>query len=55
MQILETITNLSFTAQEWAFGLSLVISGLFLSEYRRCMLEQERQDMIDSFLNDKTT
>jgi len=38
--------------QEIAFGLSIIISGLFLLEYKRFTQEQEKQEMIDSFLND---
>jgi hypothetical protein len=52
MYLLEIANNLAERIQEIAFGLSLIISGLFLLEYKKYSEEQERAEMIDRFLND---
>lgn len=51
MHILE-ISDLTQRVQEIAFGLSIIISGFFLLEYKKYTEAQERKDMIDKFLND---
>ena len=53
MYLMEIANDLTALVQEVAFGLSVIISGLFLLEYKKYSEEQERADMIDSFLNDK--
>jgi hypothetical protein len=53
MYLLETAYEVTERVQEIAFGLSIIISGLFLLEYKRYTEEQERQDMIDNFLNEE--
>ena len=52
MYLMEIAGDITERIQEIAFGLSIIISGLFLLEYKRFTQEQEKQDMIDSFLND---
>jgi len=52
MYLLEIATDLTERVQEIAFGLSIIISGLFLLEYKKYTQEQERNEMIDSFLKD---
>ena len=52
MYLLEIANDLTARIQEIAFGLSIIISGLFLLEYKRFSEEQERAEMIDRFLND---
>ena len=52
MYLLEIANDLTARIQEIAFGLSIIISGLFLLEYKRFSEEQERAEMIERFLND---
>ncbi|HJW18379.1 MAG TPA: hypothetical protein VJ499_14710 [Flavisolibacter sp.] len=52
MYLMEIAGDITERIQEIAFGLSIIISGLFLLEYKRFTQEQEKQEMIDSFLND---
>ena len=52
MQLIEWTGEFTLRAQELAFLFSLVITGLFLSEYRRYEEEQKKQDILDHFLND---
>ena len=52
MYLLEIASEITERIQEIAFGLSIIISGLFLLEYKKYTEEQERAEMIDSFLND---
>lgn len=52
MYLIEIANNLASRVQEIAFGLSIIISGLFLLEYKKFTEEQERNEMIERFLND---
>ena len=52
MYLIEIANDLAASMQEIAFGLSIIISGLFLLEYKRFSEEQERAEMIDNFLKD---
>lgn len=52
MYLMEIAGDITERIQEIAFGLSIIISGLFLLEYKRFTQEQEKQEMIDGFLND---
>ena len=52
MYLLEVANDLTARIQEIAFGLSIIISGLFLLEYKRYTEEQERNEMIERFLNE---
>jgi hypothetical protein len=52
MYLLEIANEFTARIQEIAFGLSIIISGLFLLEYKRFSEEQEKAEMIDNFLND---
>jgi hypothetical protein len=52
MYLLQVANELIERIQEITFGLSIIICGLFLMEYKKYMEEQERAEMIDSFLND---
>jgi hypothetical protein len=52
MHLLEIANELTERIQEIALGLSIIISGLFLLEYKKYSEELERKEMIDSFLND---
>ncbi len=52
MYLLEIANDFIASVQEIAFGLSLVISGLFLLEYKKFSEEQKRIEMIDRFLNE---
>lgn len=52
MYLMEIASDFVARIQEVAFGLSIIISGLFLLEYKKYSEEQEKLDMIDSFLND---
>ena len=51
MELLQAAEGIIERVQEIAFGLSIIISGLFLMEYRRYSDEQERKEMIDNFLD----
>jgi hypothetical protein len=53
MYLIEITNEVTARVQEIAFGLSIIISGLFLMEYKKYTIEQERKDMLDQFLNDK--
>ncbi len=52
MVILEIADNFTQVVQEIAFGLSLLISGLFFMEYKKYKEQQEKKEMLDQFLND---
>jgi hypothetical protein len=52
MMFLEMANGFTERVQEIAFGLSILISALFIIEYRRCSEEDEKKDMIDNFLKD---
>lgn len=52
MYIMETATHLAANVQEIALGLSIIITGMFLLEYRKLAEQQNREQMIDRFLND---
>jgi hypothetical protein len=52
MILLEMANGLTDKVQEIAFGLSILISALFIIEYKRYSEEDEKKDMIDNFLND---
>ena len=52
MYLLETANELTARIQEIAFGLSIIISALFLLEYKKYSEEMERAEMIDNFLNE---
>jgi hypothetical protein len=52
MYLIEMAGGLTEMVQEIAFGLSIVISGLFLLEYKKYAEEMERTEMIDQFLKD---
>ena len=52
MYLLETANELTARIQEIAFGLSIIISSLFLLEYKKYSQEMERAEMIDNFLNE---
>jgi hypothetical protein len=52
MILLEMADMFTERVQEIAFGLSIIISGLFLLEYKRYNEEQEKKDMLDRFLKD---
>ncbi|MBA2746611.1 MAG: hypothetical protein H0U44_10330 [Flavisolibacter sp.] len=52
MILLEMTDGLTECVQEVAFGLSLVISGLFLFEYKKFREAEEKKEMLDQFLND---
>ena len=52
MYLLETANELTARIQEIAFGLSIIISALFLLEYKKYSQEMERAEMIDNFLNE---
>ena len=52
MQVLQMAGEFTTQVQEIAFGLSLLITGLFCVEYRRYHEQQKRQDMLDRFLKD---
>jgi hypothetical protein len=52
MIILEMANGFTDKVQEIAFGLSILISALFIIEYKRYSEEDEKKDMIDNFLND---
>jgi hypothetical protein len=51
MYLLE-LADVTAGVQEIAFGLSIIISGMFLLAYRNLAQEQERQEMLDNFLQD---
>lgn len=53
MFLLEMMSD-GFTerVQEIAFGLSIIISGLFLLEYKKYSEAAEKRDMLDRFLKD---
>jgi len=53
MYLLEVANEFTARVQEIAFGLSIIVSGLFLLEYKKYTEEQEKKDMLDRFLNDK--
>ena len=52
MFLLEMTDGFTERIQEIAFGLSIIISGLFLLEYRKYKEEKEKKDMLDRFLKD---
>jgi hypothetical protein len=52
MILLELANGFTDKVQEIAFGLSILISALFIMEYKRYSEEDEKKDMIDNFLND---
>jgi hypothetical protein len=52
MYLLQIANDITARIQEIAFGLSIIISGLFLLEYKRYTEEQERNEMIERFLNE---
>jgi hypothetical protein len=52
MVLLEMANGFTDRVQEIAFGLSILISALFVMEYKRYSEEDEKKDMIDNFLKD---
>jgi hypothetical protein len=52
MQVLQMAGELTIRVQELTFCISLVVTGLFLHEYKRYEQEQKKQDMLDRFLSD---
>jgi hypothetical protein len=52
MYLLQIANDITARIQEIAFGLSIIISALFLLEYKRYTEEQERNEMIERFLNE---
>ncbi|MGZ3839754.1 MAG: hypothetical protein ACXVMS_14940 [Flavisolibacter sp.] len=52
MYFMEITSEFTARIQEIAFGLSIIISGLFLLEYKKFSEEQEKMEMIDQFLNE---
>lgn len=52
MQVLQLAGEISLRAQDIAFGLSLVITSLFLAAYKYYEQEQKEADMAEQFLND---
>jgi hypothetical protein len=52
MILLEMTDVFTERIQEIAFGLSIIISGLFLLEYKKYTEAQEKKDMLDRFLKD---
>ena len=53
MILLEMTNDFMERVQEIAFGLSIIISGAFLMEYKKYSEEKKKKDMLDGFLNDQ--
>jgi hypothetical protein len=53
MYILDAAMGYAARIQEIAFGVSLIISALFLLEYKKYAETMEKQEMLDQFLKDQ--
>lgn len=52
MDLLQATELFVTRADEIAFILSLIVTGLFYSEYRKYQQQVEREEMLDNFLKD---
>ena len=53
MYLIETAALQVASAQEIAFGLSIILLGMFLLEYKKLSEEEIRNETIENFLNNK--
>lgn len=51
MEYLEIIKNMGAGAEQVAFVLSIALVGIFLSAYKKCAEEIEKEELLESFLS----
>jgi hypothetical protein len=52
MELLNTPNLFADRVNEFSFLMGIIITVLFYFEYKKCIVQIEKEDMLDKFLND---